>query len=128
MSAYSHFDVCRQNDVNIVRFRCAHLHDYLLLNELHDELVEFVEREKPHHLLFDLGKVEFCSTSLINTLLIARKILMIRAGIVKLADPRPSVEENFRTLNLEGSIFDIYPTVDAALEAFHAEAESDRQV
>ena len=117
MSKYKRIAVDKNGSIDIVRLVDAQLFDHVHLNELQDELAAFVEEAEPEKVIFDFSVVEFCSTSLINTLLKVKRGLAKDGGRVRLCGMRESVREAFKMLNLDGTVFDIDDTIDEAKAA-----------
>ena len=67
------FAVEQCGDAMIVRFVDLWHFDTGKYVRLQEDLIKFVELQKPRQLLVDLGQVECCSTTLINALLMAQK-------------------------------------------------------
>jgi anti-anti-sigma regulatory factor len=118
MADYAHFKVLDHDGVTIVELMDENLVDRLLINELQDELVAFVENERPQKLLIDFHGVTRCSTEPINALLRARKRLAPYNGSLKLCGMSNDIRQAFRILRLDGTIFEIYDARPAALAQF----------
>ncbi len=118
MNKYKHFNLEHNNEVSVVTLTDTELLDRLLTNELQDELVDFVESEKPTQMIINFQEVRRCSTEIINALLRSRKRLSAHDGRLKLCQMRAEIREVFRLLNLEGTVFKIYKTVSDAVQDF----------
>jgi len=120
MSVSKYFEV-RPGPVTTIRFTQSELFDTIMVDELRDDLTAFAEHNLPDKLLLDFGEVEFCSTSMINTLLRVKKIVSRdHQGELKLCGMKDNVRSAFEMLNLDGTIFEIYDAVDDAIAAFDA--------
>lgn len=117
-SSFEHFTVEYREQVVVVSLTDLDLLDRLITNELQDELVRFVETEKPTCLILDFQRVRRCSTEIINALLRARKRVTQSGGRMKLSNMRPEMREVFRLLNLDGTVFEIYNTISDAWKEF----------
>ncbi len=69
-------------------------------------------------LLVSFSEVGRCSTDVINGLLLAKKRLLAEGGELKLCEMSPNIRHTYQLLNLDGTVFRIYDTVDDALLAF----------
>ncbi len=116
MGEYKHFDVEQRDHLTLLTLSDPRLSETLLISELHDELLEFVETRQPKDMVIDFGQVTFCSTAVINGILRTKKRLVARDGRLWLAAMRPPVREAFRLLNLDGTVFDIIDSADDVTE------------
>ena len=113
MAEYHRFDVEHVNDVTIVRPVDKELSDLVLQDELHDQLMSFLEKEQPTKLLINFGAVEYCTTGIIKSLLSVKKGVLARQGQFKMSDLTQHVHDSFRALNLLNT-----------LEVFGSEADA----
>ncbi len=120
MVQHKHFDVETDQDVTIVRLSDPKLHDMILITELHDELLEYVEQQRPRKLLIDFTCVTQCSSAVINSVLLTRKRLMSYQGVMQLCSMHPQVRQAFRILKLDGTLFQIHEALPDALRALGA--------
>lgn len=118
MSDQKHFEVQVQGDVCMIHLIDPKLFDTLIVTELQDELLEYIESEQPQKLLVNFGGVTLCSTAVINGVLRAKKRLLDYGGRLKLCGMRDSVREAYRMLNLDGTVFEIYDHASDAINAF----------
>jgi anti-sigma B factor antagonist len=92
-----------------------------MISELQDELIEYLEKEKPQQVLVSFEGVTNCSTSSINALLRAKKRVISTGGVLKLCCMSPQIRAAYKMLNLDGTVFDIYNETKEALATFEAE-------
>ena len=118
MAEYKRFEVEVDGDVNIVRLSDPRLHEMILITELHDELLGYIEEQQPRKLLVDFALVTQCSSAVINSMLLARKRLMKNNSTIRLCSMHKQVREAFRILRLDGTLFAIYESLPEALRAF----------
>ena len=118
MSVYSCFDVDSIEDVSVLRVKKVELSDLVLQSKFHDELVSFISEQRPPKLLINFQPVRYCATSIINSLVVARKETAGHKGELRLCEMSDPVRDAFRTLNLDGTLFKIFDTESAALEEF----------
>jgi anti-anti-sigma regulatory factor len=112
------YELVQQNDVTRVQFVPSKLFGHALISELRDSLNQLIESEKPGKLLIDFGRIEYCSTELINVLLGVKKLLVASGGQLKLCGMRDDVREVYRMLNVDGNVFNIYGTESDAIADF----------
>ena len=118
MIAPRHFDVKRSGDVTELRLADPSLFDVRHYEELQDDVVGYVEHQRPGKLIVDFSDVGYCSTAVIAAMLIVKRNMESRGGRIKLCEMSDEVREAFRTLKLDGTIFDILSTKADAAEAF----------
>lgn len=118
MSSHNRFRVEQQNGVTTLRLVDTELSDLEVQDELHDELIGYVTREKPGKLVIDFRTVQYCNTGIINSLLSTKKRVVAYGGQFKMFGLTKHVHDAFRALNLEGTVFDVHDTEAAALASF----------
>ncbi len=118
MIALHYFDVDQSGDVTELRLADPALFDIPRYEELRNELVSFVEQQRPSRLIVDFSAVGYCSTAVIAAVLMAKKRLDSVGGRMKLCGMSDAVRETFQMLKLEGAIFDIHTTKADAVDAF----------
>ena len=118
MIALQYFDVEQSDDVTELRLADPSLYDVPRYEELQNEVVNFVERQRPSKLIVDFSAVGYCSTAVIAAMLTVKRRLEPERGQVKLCGMSDDVRETFRTLKLDGTIFDILATKADAVNAF----------
>ncbi len=110
------FNVELIDDVTVVRLNDPALHNMLLISELHDELLAYVQQHEPHKLLVDFQQVTQCSSAVINSLVLARKRLLAGPGTIRLCNMNRQVRHTFGILRLDGTLFQIDNTLAESLE------------
>ena len=118
MSEYKRFEVSNSGDIAILRLVDAELSDLGLQDAAHEELMAYVAAESPSKLLIDFSAVEYCTTGIINSLLTTKKKIVAADGVFKLCGLTKHVHDAFWALNLENTVFDVYPDQAAAIAAF----------
>ncbi len=118
MPQYRHFTVEPRANVIVVQLIDPKLADSLMVTELQDELLNMIEMENPTNVVISFHGVTHCSTAVINGLLRAKKRLMADGGQIKLSGMNQMIREAYRMLNLDGTVFMIYDTLEEALDAF----------
>jgi anti-anti-sigma factor len=118
MAEYKRFEVTHENGVTILTLVDAELSDLVLQDAVHEELMRVVEDDKPAKLLLDFGTVEYCTTGIIGSLLTTKKLVVANGGKFKLCCLTKHVHDAFKALNLENTVFEVYPTREKALASF----------
>jgi anti-anti-sigma regulatory factor len=117
MATSDYFRVEQSDDTTIIRFGDTSRFDTNDYARLQRDLVTFVEQEQPRKLLADLAQVAYCSTALINSLLMAERRIRGASGVMKLFGLNEYMLETLERLKLVGSIFSVYPDESAANSA-----------
>jgi len=118
MVATEKFSIEQSEGITIIRVSDTTLFDTDDYAELQRQLVEYVERSQSLNLAVDLSRVQYCSTALTNTLLMAQKRAEASGGKMRLFGLSEVVLETLDRLKLANSFFAIYPDEAAALAAF----------
>jgi anti-anti-sigma factor len=85
--------------------------------KLRTELLGVVQNQQPRLLLIDFSRIKIIASSAIGALLAVRSKLLDINGELRLCAVSPPIREIYRTLNLEGTMFPVFDTVDQALRA-----------
>ena len=101
------FSVEQTGDVTVVRIVDTRDFDTDNYAQLQLDLVDFVDRRKPPKLLVDLGNIQYCSTALTNTLLMAQERMTAWTGQMKLFGLSEVVLETLHRLRLVGTVFSV---------------------
>ena len=118
MADYERFTVEHLGDVTVIRPVDRELSDLVMQDDLHEQLMSFLEDEKPDKLLINFGAVEYCTTGIINSLLSVKKRVMAHQGQFKMCNLTQHVHDAFRALNLEGKVFEVFDSEVDALDSF----------
>ena len=118
MSFYNHFTVEHQGDVTEILLANTDYFDVVHYAEFHEELMAFIQTEKPRNLLVRFDDVQYCSTAIVSALLKARHRQVSEGRRVKLCGMNETVRSGIQMLKLEGTVFDICDDEEAALAAF----------
>ena len=111
------FTVEQNDDAMVVRFIDPRHFDTGRYVQLQEDLVDFVEDQKPRKLLLDLGRIDYCSTALINALLMAQKRVQAGSGMIKLFGLHGVLLEAVQHLKLIDTVFSVYSDETAAKNA-----------
>ncbi len=90
--------------------------DVSVANEIEEELAKLIDNENEKHLVLNMEKVEYMSSSGFRACIATLRKLNAREGTLKLSNIRPSVKRIFDVIELT-SLFDIYETEEEALKA-----------
>jgi anti-anti-sigma regulatory factor len=120
MRSFRYFDVEQRGSVTELQLVDTKFFDVERYDELRDELLAFVDQERPRMLLVNLSRVEYCSTAVMSALIAVQRRLTLypATGAMKLCGAREVVAEAFRRLRLDQGVFDLHTTDTAALQAF----------
>lgn len=118
MSYYKHFTIDQQGDVTEILLANMDYFDVVHYAEFHEELLTFVEHEKPKNLLVRFDDVQYCSTAIISALLKARHRQVSEGRQIKICGMNETVRDSIRMLKLDGTVFDICDDAATAIAAF----------
>jgi anti-anti-sigma regulatory factor len=118
MADYERFNVKQVDGVTVICPVDKELSDLVLQDELHQQLMSFLESEKPAKLLINFGVVEYCTTGIINSLLSVKKRVIANEGQFKMCELTQHVHDAFRALNLEGTVFEVLDSETDAIASF----------
>lgn len=89
--------------------------DVSVANDVEEELNRIIEQENQKHLVLNMEKVEYMSSSGFRACISTLRKLNAKEGTLKLCAIRPSVKRIFDVIELT-SLFDIYETEPEALK------------
>lgn len=89
--------------------------DVSVANDVEEELNRIIETENQKHLVLNMEKVEYMSSSGFRACISTLRKLNAKDGTLKLCAIRPSVKRIFDVIELT-SLFDIYETEPEALK------------
>lgn len=118
MSFYKHFTVEHQGGVTEILLANTDYFDVVHYAEFHEDLLAFVEDERPKNLLVRFDDVRYCSTAIISALLKARHRQLSGGRQIKISGLNDSVRSAFQMLKLDGTVFDICDDEQTALAGF----------
>ena len=90
--------------------------DVSVANEVEEELSRLIDQENQKHIILNMDKVEYMSSSGFRACIATLRKLNARDGSLKLTNIRPSVKRIFDVIELT-SLFDIYESKEEALKA-----------
>ena len=88
--------------------------DVSVANEVEEELSRLIDQENQKHIILNMDKVEYMSSSGFRACIATLRKLNARDGSLKLTNIRPSVKRIFDVIELT-SLFDIYESEEEAL-------------
>ena len=103
------------NDTTIVQAVDPYLQGTTVAELVKLELAQIVEASPNQNLIIDLGNVKMISSSVISSLLALKRQLATEGVSLRLCSMSESLRYVFKTLNMDGTIFDIFETVEDAL-------------
>jgi anti-anti-sigma factor len=89
--------------------------DVSVANDVEEELNRIIEQENQKHLVLNMEKVEYMSSSGFRACISTLRKLNAKEGTLKLCAIRPSVKRIFDVIELT-SLFDIFETEPDALK------------
>ncbi len=90
--------------------------DVSVANEVEEELARLIDNDNQKHLVLNMDRVEYMSSSGFRACIATLRKLNAREGTLKLSNIKPSVKRIFDVIELT-SLFDIYETEEEALGA-----------
>ena len=90
--------------------------DVSVANEVEEELAALIDKDSHKHLILNMEKVEYMSSSGFRACIATLRKLNALDGTLKLCNIRPSVKRIFDVIELT-SLFDIFETEEEALKA-----------
>jgi anti-anti-sigma regulatory factor len=116
-SQLEHFRIEKNGDVIVVTPTVFDFLDQITNFEAKRELIRFAQAENPNSAVVDFHHVQRFSTEFIGTLL-SFKRQMGTEGRIALCAMQPVHRDIFRVLNLDGTVFQIFGTVEEAVRSF----------
>ncbi len=117
MADYKSFQVKQIGPVSLIQPSQSELVKRNLINQLSDELIEFVQAEKPTQIVITLSGVSRYSSEAIGGLIRMERRVRALGGRVKLC-MSDAMRELFQVTRLDGTLFDIYPSESEAVASF----------
>ncbi len=117
MSQYRYFETHQRGDAVVMMLINPSILDRLLINELGDEIMEFIEQTKPRRLIVDFQRVGHCSSEVLGGLIRAKRRVVEAGGSVALCGMKPEIRSLFRVTHLENTVFQVFDDEAAAVEA-----------
>ncbi len=115
MSSYRFFTIDSTAEATIVRAVDPYLQGTTLAELLRLELLQIVD-SSPSKTLFivDFQNVKLVSSSVISSLLAVQRHLLAEDRMMKLCSMTASLRHVFKTLNMDGTVFQIFESVENA--------------
>ena len=117
-ASFSRISVESRADGGVISFLNAELKEESILQEVENQIIEFIKQQKPKRVVLDFKAVKFMSSMMIRSLIRIRDWVVGNDGQLKLANVPPHIREIFRITQLEGRLFFLYDSIGEALGAF----------
>ncbi len=117
MSTPKYFQVTQTNGVTVIQLVNPSILERLLVNEIGDELVRYVEQEQPQKLVISFENVTHCSSEVIGGLIRVKKRVSANAGKMALCSMNHDIFRLFKITHLEGTVFQVYDDEKQAIAA-----------
>ena len=115
MPGYRFFTTRAIDDTTIVQAVDPYLQGTTVAELVKLELAQIVKSSPNQHLVIDLANVKMISSSVISSLLALKRQLAAGEVSLRLCCMSESLRYVFKTLNMDGTIFDIFDSVDDAI-------------
>lgn len=90
--------------------------DVAVSSDIEEQLLEAVERDNIKHMIFNMEKVEYMSSSGFRVAIALLRKLKEEGGSLKICALKPTVKRIFDVIELT-TLFEIYDTEEQALQA-----------
>jgi anti-anti-sigma regulatory factor len=117
MSNYRFFTVETSDDTVVARAVDQHLQGTTLAELVKLELLQIVDEDQGKNLVVNFEGVKLVSSSVISSLLSVKRYVVAANHSMKLCCMADSLRYVFKTLNMDGTVFDIFDTVDEAVKS-----------
>jgi anti-sigma B factor antagonist len=105
----------KRDNLEIVSFSVNKI-NALITDEIRDQIIKVFENSSSK-VIIDLKGVDYIDSSGFGCFLAAMKAAKSNYGILKFANPEPSVQALFETLHLH-TIFEIYKNTEECIKSF----------
>ncbi len=117
MDEFRYIRVERINGSVVVRFTEPNLRDQIIAECIGLEVEQVMRSERPIKLIVDFTDVRSIASPVISALLVLREKAIAEAIGFGLCNVPVPIREIYRTLQLEGTRFQVYDSVEHALRA-----------
>lgn len=117
MSTSKSFEVKMVGPVALVQPRETEIVKRNLINDLADDLIEYVAAEKPTQMVLTLKRVTRYSSEAIGGLIRVERRMRAQGGRIKLC-MNQELRELFKVTRLDGTLFEIYESESEAVASF----------
>ena len=115
MSGYRFFTTKTIGDATVVQAIDPYLQGTTVAELIKLELSQIAQNVPTKDLVVDLHNVKMISSSVISSLLATKRQLAASGVALKLCSMSDSLRYVFKTLNMDGTIFDIFDSVESAM-------------
>ncbi len=119
MPGYRFFAIEQTGPAVVARAVDSYLQGTTLAELWKLELQEIGERDDVQEVIVDFREVKMISSSIVSSLLGIKRQMGIHEKSLKLCGMSDSLRHVFRTLNMDGTVFDIFEDVPHALNGQH---------
>ena len=117
MAEFKSFEVKKVGPVTLIQPREQEIVRRNLINDLADDLIEYVRAEKPTHVVVSLKRVSRYSSEAIGGLIRMERRVRAEGGRVKLC-MSDELRELFKVTRLDGTLFEIFDSESDAVASF----------
>lgn len=118
MADYRCFVVRNSGTATIVDVANKALTELIFQEQLRDELLDLVATTVPIQLVINMAEVEMIGSQAIGALIDVRKAVHEGGGQLAFCGVGPNVRTSFKLLNLDGTLFTVFDSETAAIQAF----------
>ena len=117
MADFKTFDVKQLGPVTLIQPREQEIVRRNVINDLANDLVDYVQQEKPGNLVVSLKRVSRYSSEAIGGLIRLERRVRAQGGRVKLC-MNGDLRELFKVTRLDGTLFEIFDSESDAVASF----------
>jgi anti-sigma B factor antagonist len=117
MTQFKSFEVKMVGPVALIQPRETEIVKRNLINDLSDDLIEYVQQAKPTKVVLTLKRVTRYSSEAIGGLIRVERRVRAEGGRVKLC-MNHELRELFQVTRLDGTLFEIYESESEAVASF----------
>ena len=109
-------EMTSQKDIAVAAFKADSISNLAGIAAASRQIREFIEKSKPHGIIFDFEQVKFFSSQVLGLLLDIRAKLEPSGGKVAISAINPQLHKVFKITNLD-KVFKFFPDKASAVEA-----------
>jgi anti-anti-sigma regulatory factor len=127
LGAYRYFQVHTNGRATVVQLYGSSEYRSLYANELEQDLAHLADVLAGQHVIVDFCRLSHCCTAMIGGLIRLLRMLRNTGGTMVLCGMTAPCRQAFQMLNLEGTVFSVYDSLDEALEKFSPAESAERR-
>jgi anti-anti-sigma factor len=112
----SNLEISTEGNVAIIAFKAPYISDVEEISSDSSAIRQYINKNRPQHVVFDFGGVKFFSSQVLGLLLEAKSNLKSGNGHVVVCTLDPRLNRVFKITNLD-RIFPLYPDRPSAMDA-----------